>query len=402
LCPGVLSLEVFLDNPFQLHHISAVDWEASFNHSRRSNPHACFFRLETIAVDPTGLVEIVEIATRDAAPHPGSILVGHFVATLAAVVAQIFPFLVGVDPTEHVVDLWETTFVHKPRITLIRSGESPTSPTLCYLSSPMSYYKLGDERRIDRMDESAVSKMMPALGWVDRYFRYRVHDIERIPTEGPALIAMNHGALPVDVPLLGRRIMKATGRVPRSLADNLIFKTPGLRDFAVATGAVAGHPDTAERLLTEGNLVVVMPGGAAEAFKSSRDAYRLYWRRRLGFARLAIRAQVPVVPAACIGIDELFDIPWDMFEAGKKLFGVRSLPFGIAWGLGPGIPRRVPLVQYIGEPLQPEVPSEAADDEEAVTAFRDQVVDAMEDLMNEGLRRRAEEAIEGRRDVDDG
>jgi 1-acyl-sn-glycerol-3-phosphate acyltransferase len=399
LLSRVIPFEILFDDPLQLQHVGAVDWESTLNHSTGRHSHTCFLRLEAVAVDTAGFVEIIKIPTRDAAPYPGAVFLRHLVATLAAIITKILPFLVGVYPPEHVVDLWKTTFLHTGRITLLRSGESPSSPTLCYLSVPMSYYKLGDERRIDRMDASTVSLMMPALGWVDRYFRYRVHDIERIPTEGPALIAMNHGALPVDVPLLGRRIMKATGRVPRSLADNLIFKTPGLRDFAVATGAVAGHPDTAERLLTEGNLVVVMPGGAAEAFKSSRDAYRLYWRRRLGFARLAIRTQVPVVPAACIGIDELFDIPWDMFEAGKKFFGVRSLPFGIAWGLGPGIPRRVPLVQYIGEPLLPEVPPEAADDDDVVTVFRDRIVDAMEDLMNEGLRRRAEETIEGRRSL---
>ena len=149
-----------------------------------------------------------------------------------------------------------------------------------------------------------------------------------------------------------------------------------LKEFALTIGAVAGKPETAQRLLETGNLVIVMPGGAPEAFKASGAAYQLYWRKRQGFARLAIRTQVPIIPAACIGIDELFDIPWDMFEAGKRVFGVRSLPLGIALGLGPWIPRRVPLTQYIGEPIHPNMPPEAADDEDAVIAFRDRVVDA--------------------------
>jgi 1-acyl-sn-glycerol-3-phosphate acyltransferase len=257
----------------------------------------------------------------------------------------------------------------------------------------MKYYKPGDERRLDLIKPGAVVKALPLIGLLERYFRYRVHDLDRVPSEGPALIAMNHGAFPVDVPLLGRQIYEATGRLPRSLTDNLIFKTPGLRAFALAIGAVAGDPGTAQKLLEDGNLVIVMPGGAPEAFKSSEAAYQLYWRKRLGFARLAIAAQVPVIPAACIGIDELFDIPWDMFEAGKKVFGVRSLPFGIAWGLGPGIPRRVPLTQYIGKPIHPDLPPEAAEDDEAVATFRDSIVDAMESLMDEGLRQRAEDRV---------
>ena len=262
----------------------------------------------------------------------------------------------------------------------------------------MRTYHRGDEKRLDLLDLRAVEHTRPLLGLLRRYFRYRIVGLENIPAEGPALIAMNHGAFPVDVPLLGGEIYERDGRVPRSLADRLIFKTPIFRDLAVNMGAVVACHETAERLLDEGNLVIVMPGGAAEAFKSSNDAYRLYWRQRRGFAELAIRTQVPIVPAACIGIDDLFEIPWDMFEAGKRFLGLRSFPLGIVWGIGPGIPRRVPLTQHVGDPIFPSVPSEAADDEQAVLAFRDQVVEAMEDLMNEGIRTRAEETIRHRMD----
>ena len=260
----------------------------------------------------------------------------------------------------------------------------------------MKYFQPGDEQRLDLLDLQAVERTLPIVRALGRYFRYRIEGLEQVPASGPALIAMNHGALPVDVPLLGVQLLERYGRVPRALADSLIFKTPLFREFALGMGAVVASPDTAERLLSEGNLVIVMPGGAAEAFKSSEDAYRLFWRQRMGFARLAIRAQVPVVPAACIGIDDLFEIPWDMFEAGKRLLGLRSFPLGIAWGLGPGIPGRVPLTQYIGSPIVPTVPSTASEDDAAVRVFRDRVVDAMEELMNEGLRARTEETIKSR------
>jgi len=353
--------------------------------------------LKSIAVDGTGLVEVVKVAARDTTADPCAVLLCDFVAALPAVIAQVFPLALAVEAAEHLVNNWKDCGSHDERITIIGEGESPSWPPLCYFSARMKYFRPGDERRIDKMDVNAIGRMMPAVGLLERYFRYRVSNLERIPSEGPALIAMNHGALPVDVPLLGRKIFKATGRLPRSLTDNLIFKAPGLREVALAIGAVAGHPETARELLDQGNLVIVMPGGAPEAFKSSSKAYQLYWRKRLGFARLAIRAQVPVIPAACIGIDELFDIPWDMFEAGKKIFGVRSLPFGIAWGAGLGIPRRVPLAQYIGHPIHPDVPSEAADDEVEVARFRDRVVESMEELMDAGLRQRAEDEIAERK-----
>ncbi len=254
-------------------------------------------------------------------------------------------------------------------------------------------YRKGDEERLDLQDVRAISRWMPAMGLLKRYFKYSVHGMENIPVEGPALVTMNHGPMPVDAPLLGSAIYEATGRLPRGLTDHTVFKLPIMREMFMAVGAVDGRHDTAEALLSRGNLVIVMPGGAPEAFKPSSKAYQLYWHKRMGFARLSIRTQVPIVPAACIGIDELYTVPIDMFEAGKKVFRVRSVPFPLAWGRGP-LPRRVRLTQYVGAPIHPDLPPEAADDDDAVRPFRDRVVAVMEDLLAAGLRKRAEEAAD--------
>ncbi len=251
------------------------------------------------------------------------------------------------------------------------------------------YYQRGDEARLDLQDPRAIDRHIGWMRLVARYFRYRVEGLERIPRDGPALLTLNHGPFPLDAPLLGMTVYDHQGRLPRALTDHLVFRMPGMRELFTAVGAVDGRHETAAALLEAGNLVIVMPGGAPEAFKPSRRAYELYWRQRTGFARLAIAQQVPVVPAACIGIDELYTVPFDMFELGKKLSGIRSLPLGLMWGLGP-LPRRVPLTHWIGEPVHPEVPPEAASDEEAVLAFRDRVVAAMEDLIAHGLAQRAD------------
>jgi len=250
------------------------------------------------------------------------------------------------------------------------------------------FYRPGDETRIDLQDPRTIHRSMWAMRLVSRFFRYRVHGLEHVPADGPALLALNHGPLPVDAGLLGMSIYEHLGRLPRALTDHLVFKAPVMREVFMAVGAVDGRHETADELLDRGNLVIVMPGGAPEAFKSSAHAYELYWHKRMGFARLAIRQQVPVIPAACIGIDDLYTLHWDLFEAGKRIFGVRSLPFGVLWGKGPGIPRRVPLTHWLGAPVHPEVPPEGADDDDAVTAFRDRVIAAMEQLIADGLELR--------------
>jgi 1-acyl-sn-glycerol-3-phosphate acyltransferase len=228
------------------------------------------------------------------------------------------------------------------------------------------------------------------MRWVSRYFSYRVSGLEKVPREGPALLLLNHGPLPVDAPLLGMRIYEHCGRLPRALTDHLVFRMPALRELFMALGAVDGRHETGGELLARGNLVIVMPGGAPEAFKPSSRAYELYWRQRTGFARMAIRHKVPILPCACVGIDELYTVPFDMFELGKRLFRVRSLPLTLAWGLGP-LPRPVPLHHWVGDPIASDLPPEAAEDEAAVASLRDRVTDAMEGLLQEGLRQRSEE-----------
>ena len=248
--------------------------------------------------------------------------------------------------------------------------------------------KIFHPRHHDRIDLQAprtIDQMMPAVRLLRRWFSYEVRGLERIPRTGPALLVLNHGPLPVDAPLLGAEIYERLGRLPRGLTDHLVFRTPLLRELFTALGAVDGRHELADELLSLGNLVIVMPGGAPEAFKPSDRAYELYWRERTGFARLAIRQQVPVIPAACIGIDELYTVPFDMFELGRRVFGVRSLPLPIFWGLGP-MPRPVPLTHLIGEPLIP--PAVSPDDEPAVLAFRDRVVESMEALIAGGLAER--------------
>lgn len=251
----------------------------------------------------------------------------------------------------------------------------------------MKPFAPGDEARLDLQDPRTIDRLLPLLGAARAWFRYEVRGLDKVPRTGPALLVLNHGPIPIDAVLLGGAIYEEHGRLPRALTDHLVFRVPMLRELFLLLGAVDGRHDTADALLDRGNLVIVMPGGAPEAFKPSSSAYQLYWRERTGFARVAIRHQVPVIPAACIGIDEIYTLPFDNFELGRRLFGVRSLPLPILWGLGP-LPRPVPLTHWIGEPIVPPGPSSLADDESAVLSFRDLVTERMELLIQAGLQER--------------
>ena len=64
-----------------------------------------------------------------------------------------------------------------------------------------------------------------------RYHRHRVHGLEHVPAEGPALFAVNHSLATYDVGLLVLAVYKRTGRIMRGLGDRSLFTTPGLRDL---------------------------------------------------------------------------------------------------------------------------------------------------------------------------
>jgi 1-acyl-sn-glycerol-3-phosphate acyltransferase len=140
-------------------------------------------------------------------------------------------------------------------------------------------------------------------------FRPRIEGIERVPRQGPALLACNHTSY-LDwlfLPLVVR-----TRRIS-FLAKMEYFTRSGLRGslqrwFFTATGQVPVDRSGADaagaalrkavELLREGRLVGVFPEGSR-----TRDG-RLS-RGRTGVARMAAETGAPVVPCAMVGV---FDI----------------------------------------------------------------------------------------------
>ncbi|CAH1255121.1 TMEM68 [Branchiostoma lanceolatum] len=56
-----------------------------------------------------------------------------------------------------------------------------------------------------------------------------------------------------------------------------------------------GAPEDCIKLLQEGNLLSLSPGGVREALFGD-EYYRLVWRNRMGFAKVAKKAKVPIYP----------------------------------------------------------------------------------------------------------
>jgi len=146
-----------------------------------------------------------------------------------------------------------------------------------------------------------------SISWpvVRGLYRLRARGLEHIP-EGGFVLAANHTSnfdpWPLGIPLLPRRQL-------RFMAKAELFN-PILTPILKAGGAFKvrrGEGDveamrTAARLAKEGEIVVMFPEGTRRK-KGLRKKFEA--RPHTGAARIALSAEVPLVPAAIGGTDRL-------------------------------------------------------------------------------------------------
>lgn len=182
-------------------------------------------------------------------------------------------------------------------------------------------YELDQESGFDPELNRAV--LMPvARALYQNWFRVQMRGLEHVPQEGPALVVANHsGVLPIDALMLQVGILDEhpAGRNLRLLGADLVYTVPLLGRLARASGHVPASPPEAERLLRAGELVGVFPEGFKGIGKPFADRYRLQRFGRGGFARVALRTGVPMIPCAIVGAEEIYPMVADWTEAAETL-----------------------------------------------------------------------------------
>lgn len=212
--------------------------------------------------------------------------------------------------------------------------------------------------------------------------RFRLEGAEHVPRAGACLLVVHHTLATYDGFLLGRAIHQATGRVPRGLGDDTIFKIPRLNRFALGVGLVPASPDAGERLLREGHLLGVAPGGMWEALRPKSERRTSRWGERRGFVRLALRTGAPILCGAVPRADDLFTVyPSRITDA---VYQRHHLPLPVLRGLGPTIlPRPLGLTGYLAPLIQPPV-WDADREDEQVEALYTEAAAAMRGLLGRG------------------
>ncbi len=253
----------------------------------------------------------------------------------------------------------------------------------------LKFYENGDENRADLINYPFIESTYPLVSFLESYHSYEIRDFERIPESGGGIIVGNHGFLAYDIYLLAFKYYQKHKKMWRGLTDHVIFKIPILREIFLALGIVDGNRDNASQLLKGGEFLIVFPGGSKEAMKSSKERYMLKWEGRYGFLKMALKHRVPIIPAVCIGIDEIFDVHVNGYEFAEML-GIQDFPIPIFSGrFGLPIPKPVKLTHYIGEPLYfLESEYELYDDLDVLKKVQKRVKKILEKMITDGQKER--------------
>jgi 1-acyl-sn-glycerol-3-phosphate acyltransferase len=245
-------------------------------------------------------------------------------------------------------------------------------------------------------------RVLRLLRW---YFAPEFLHAERLSPGKPTLLVGNHSVFNVfDAMLLADWVRRRHGIRLRPLADRAHFAIPLWRDFVEQQGGVLGTRDNCARLMKRGEYLLVFPGGAREVFKRRGEAYRLIWKERFGFVRLAIEHGYTITPYATVGAEESLDILADAGDylgtplgrylkrsgiAGRYLRGGEELP-PVVRGLGlTPIPRPERMYFVIGKPIDTRRYRGRHDDADTVRRVRGRVERELRRLIGEGREYRS-------------
>jgi 1-acyl-sn-glycerol-3-phosphate acyltransferase len=195
------------------------------------------------------------------------------------------------------------------------------------------------------------------------WFNWRLEGVERVPREGPIIIAGNH--LSYLDPLAHAYFVVQAGRRPRFLAKAELFEHPVLRVVLRGAGQIPVRRGTgdqapleeAARALDGGEVVVIYPEGTSMTQNPDLSPMR----GKTGAVRLSIRTRVPILPVATWGGQYVW-------RKGAR----KRLTFGR------------PIWLKAGEPMEPPAMGPASEqDQELVRRLTDELMDRLTVLVDD-------------------
>jgi 1-acyl-sn-glycerol-3-phosphate acyltransferase len=256
------------------------------------------------------------------------------------------------------------------------------------------------EDHLERFDPKCAHKVAKTtLPIFETYHRTSWHGLENIPDEVFLGVGNHTGMhfMPESFLWLAKYHAEIRNVPMLTLVHHMIHDIGlTLRLPVNELGFVEANRDNALKALKSGFAITVYPGGDRDVARSYKDRHRIDFFTHLGYVKMALKAQVPIVPiVGCGGGETLFVIDNGEkiaeFTGLKKHFKVHtwplfwSFPFGFHLGHFPhfGVPLPAQVSMSVLEPIRLDdyQPSDA-EDPVIVREINCQVMDAMQNEMD--------------------
>jgi len=219
------------------------------------------------------------------------------------------------------------------------------------------------------LDPEYARQMVLFTALVYRWWlRVETHGIENVP-EGRVLLVANHAGntFAWDGAMLGMALLLEAEppRMLRGMGEYYLPTIPFFSTLMHRTGSVVGTPANCAHLLEHEEAVMVFPEGARGFVKPWSRRYQLQ-RFGLGFLRLALETDTPIVPIGIAGGEEQSPALANLPALGR-LVGAPAFPITptFPWlGLGGLLPLPVKFRIHFGAPLRFE--GDASEEDAAI------------------------------------
>ncbi|MFE8601083.1 lysophospholipid acyltransferase family protein [Archangium violaceum] len=246
--------------------------------------------------------------------------------------------------------------------------------------------RTGNEYGVDPFGfnlDYSLSALAPFFWLYRNYHRVETFGVENVP-KGRVLLISNHsGQLPMDGAMIGVALLLEADppRAIRSMVEKWVPSLPYVSTFMARVGQIVGTPENCRRLLESDEAILVFPEGVRGLGKLWPQRYQLQ-DFGLGFMRLALETDTPIVPIAVVGAEEQSPALVDI-KPLARLLGFPSFPLTVT-----GMPLPLPTKYriYFGDPLHF---TGRADDEDSELDKKVRTVKtAIQGMLNQGLKER--------------
>lgn len=292
-----------------------------------------------------------------------------------------------------------------PRVPAKRPRRVATPPSRWPLPEPLRSLRAEIEARAAKLptrvneygvdpfgfDPEVAKPLLMTTALVYRYWlRVDARGMENVPP-GRVLLIGNHAGntFAYDGAMLAMAMFLEAEppRVVRGMGEYYLPQLPFFSTLMHRMGSVVGTPENCVQLLENGEAIMVFPEGERGFVKPFRKRYQLQ-RFGLGFLRLALETDTPIVPVGIVGSEEQSPALARLEWLGR-LVGAPAAPITLTFpwlGLGGFVPLPVKFRIRVGQPLRFE--GDPNDDDAAVEKKVEVVKDAIRDLVQEGLAAR--------------